>query len=193
MKGLRMKIILMSLLCLLFTMCSNSKSKQDSNWAPDFKHAHPNAQKLMTDEFLWSSIEESSPFGNDDGADAIYKFHEWRKSNETENPLRFIEYLLKEWNYSVYDYSRTDSTKIKEFIASKNIGDRIYLGIDDLIIATGFGQFIMEGKIDQDLKNLTLTALHRQTKSFSINLFDTNYRVKRLKQLERMIEIINAA
>jgi uncharacterized protein YfeS len=164
-----------------------------NTWKPDFKHANPKAQKIMTDDFLWSPIEESSPFGNDDGADAIYKFYEWRKSNSTENPRIFIEKILKEWNYSIYDYSKTDSIKIREFIASNSIGERIYLGIDDLIIATGFGQFVIEGKIDQDLKNLTITALLRQTQAFSLNLFELNYRPKRLSQLKRMFDIINAA
>jgi uncharacterized protein YfeS len=193
MRELRMKNIQILSFCFLFTMCLNPKSKLDINWVPDFKHAHPNAQSLMKDELLWSPIEESSPFGNDDGADAIYKFHEWRESNRTESPLRFIEQLLKEWNYSVYDYSKTDSVKIQEFISLNSIGDRLYIGIDDLIIATGFGQFIMEGKIDKDLKILTLTALNRQIQSFSLRLFDLDYRLKRQKQLKRMIEIIKAA
>lgn len=164
-----------------------------NDWKPDFNHAHPNAQKLMTDEFLWSPIEESSPFGNDDGSDAIYKFYDWRKSNKTQSPIKFIESLLKEWNYNIYNYSQIDTIEIQKFIDSKNIGNRLYFGIDDIIIATGFGQFIIEGKIDNDLKALTLTALKRQLLPFSIKFVDLDYRTKRIENIKRMIEIINAA
>ena len=164
-----------------------------SCWKPDLKHAHPNAQKLMTDDFLWSPLEQSSPFGNDDGADAIWEFKEWRKSNKRKSPLIFIKNLLNEWNYTVYDYSQIDTLEIRLFINSSDIGDRLCFGIDDVIIATGFGQFILEGKIDTDLKQLTLIALNRQLNPMLLKYVDKDYREIRIKQLNKLIEIINAA
>ncbi len=165
-----------------------------SCWNPDFKNAHPNAQKLMTDEFLWNSLEPTAPFGNDDGADAIWEFYNWRKTNKKQKAINFIDYLLKEeWKYDVYNYSITDTVEIGEFIETSSIGDRLFFGIDDIIIATCFGQFIIEGKIDSDLKQLTLIALERQKLQFSLKHINENYRESRKKQLERMIEIINAA
>jgi uncharacterized protein YfeS len=69
----------------------------------------------------------------------------------------------------------------------------MYLGIDDVIISTGFGQLIIEGEIDEDLKALTLTALKRQLLPISLKLFDPDFRIRREVMLKRMIEIINAA
>jgi len=180
-----MKLYILSALILFtFSACDN--------WKPDFKHANTKAQKIMTDEFLWNPIEETSPFGNDDGADAIMEFRKWRKQNQSQDPTVFVEKLLAEWNYSVYNYHQTDTIEIHNFIESKDIGARLYFGIDDVIIATGFGQFIIEGTIDKNLKELILIALKRQLLPFSMKLIDVDHRNKRALQLTRMIEIINA-
>jgi len=48
------------------------------NFEYSFKNAHPNAQALMKDDFYWSPIEETAPFGSDDGWEAAYGFREWR-------------------------------------------------------------------------------------------------------------------
>ena len=179
------RLTLIVSLGLLFTMCNS--------WEPNYEHAHPKAKALMTDEFLWSPVEPSSPFGSDDGADAVWRFYEWRKGNRNKRASEFIPFLLTEWNYKTYDYTHIDTVAIKEFIESGNLGDRLYMGIDDAIIATGFGQLIIEGKIDADLKSLTLVALNRQLLPISLSLVGEDFRNTRENQLQRMINIINAA
>ena len=180
----RLKILLV-ILVLSSTACAQ--------WQPDYQHAHANAQQIMKDEFLWSPIEETSPFGNDDGADAIIEFYEWRKSNKSKKAKDFIAYIITEWGYKTYNFNITDTIEINKFISSSQIGDRIFFGIDDIIIATGFGQLIIEGKIDEDLKSITLVALHRQLLPFSLRRVEESYRNGRANNLKRMIEIINAA
>jgi uncharacterized protein YfeS len=184
-KNTYIKYLFLVLITFFFSMCSS--------WQPDFKHAHPNAKKLMPDDFLWSPIEDTSPFGNDDGADAVFEFYKWRKANNFENPEKFIDFILTKWDYATYDYHLTDTIAIKQFIESRNIGDRLYFGIDDIIISTGFGQLVIEGKVDTDIKALTLVALNRQLMPFSLRMVDKEYRNKRILHLKRMIEIINAA
>ena len=164
-----------------------------SNWNPDYKNAHPKAKELMKDEFLWNPIDGNSPFGNDDGADAVYRFYEWRKNNKTVNTVNFIGELLLEWNYKTYNFQQTDTLEIEKYTKSSDIGVRMFLGIDDAIIATGFGQLILEGKIDKELKELTLIAIERQLLPFSLNLFEKSLREVRVEKLKRMKEIINAA
>jgi len=43
--------------------------------------AHPNAKVLMKEDFYWSPIDESGPFGSDAGSDAAYGFQKWRKGH----------------------------------------------------------------------------------------------------------------
>jgi len=40
----------------------------------------------MKEDFYWSPIDESGPFGSDAGSDAAYGFQKWRKSHPTTSP-----------------------------------------------------------------------------------------------------------
>ena len=86
------------------------------NFEYTFKSANPKAQALMTDEFYWSPIEETAPFGSDDGSDAAYGFREWRLSNKTTSPVIYLKDLIARWQYPFFDYNKMDTTKIKEYI-----------------------------------------------------------------------------
>ena len=89
------------------------------NFEFSLKSAHPKAQALMTDEFYWSPIEESAPFGSDDGSDAAYGFRKWRLLNTTLSPVIYLNELVKRWQYPFFDYNEMDSTKILEYINQK--------------------------------------------------------------------------
>lgn len=199
--------------------------------------AHPNAKVLMTEDFFWSSIEETGPFGNDDGWDAAQGFREWRLTNKSRSPLTYLKELINRWEYPFFDWYETDTAAIKKFMlaapepdeaaiqqqmqqfkeAIKNSPDTsmrnmddtrirqgiissaremngvFLLGQDNAIIATGFAQFALEGKIDKDLKALTLTAIKRQLLPLLIDRYDDNYRDRRKQQLTKMLEVINKA
>ncbi|RZK01836.1 MAG: hypothetical protein EOO46_19095 [Flavobacterium sp.] len=73
----------------------------------------------MTDEFYWSPIEETAPFGSDDGFDAAYGFRQWRLLNKSTSPLTYLKDLIEGWQYPFFDYNEMDTTKIKEYITSK--------------------------------------------------------------------------
>ena len=81
--------------------------------------AHPKAQVLMQDEFYWSPIEETAPFGSDDGSDAAYGFKQWRQFNKKTSPVTYLKDLIEGWQYPFFDYNEMDTTKIKAYILSK--------------------------------------------------------------------------
>ena len=89
------------------------------NFEYSFKSAHPKAQALMTDEFYWSPIEETAPFGSDDGSDAAYGFRQWRLLNKTSSPVLYLKETIERWQYPLFDYNEMDTTKIKEYINKK--------------------------------------------------------------------------
>lgn len=231
----------------LFFGCSNGQTKNNpvtathqnktmDNFEYTFKSAHPKAQALMTDEFYWSPIEETAPFGSDDGSDAAYGFRQWRLVNKTESPVSYLKDLIERWQYPYFDYNEMDTAKIKEYITKKanldeatiqqqtqtlkdinknspdismklddnqlreviisssnSMGGMYLLGQDNAIIGTGFAQFVLEGRIDNDIKSLAITAIKRQLLPLLINLYDDNYRDKRKQQLTKMLEVINKA
>jgi uncharacterized protein YfeS len=84
-----------------------------------FKNANPKAKKLMREPFLWSPIEESAPFGSDDGSDAAYGFREWRESHKNADPLIYLKELVKRWDYPYFDWNEMDTEKIKAYLAVK--------------------------------------------------------------------------
>lgn len=236
------------LISILLFGCSNAQPNKNSTTAAQqnkaldnfqftLKSSHPNAQTLMTDEFYFSPIEETGPFGSDDGWDAAYGFREWRLSNKTTSPVTYLKDLIVRWQYPYFDYNEMDTTKIKEYVnqkkelnevdiqqqintlkeinknptdsSTRKLDDKqlrevillssqemngIYLlGQDNAIIGIGFAQFVLEGRIDNDIKRLTITAIKRQLLPFFINRYEYNYQDKRKQQLIKMLEVINKA
>jgi uncharacterized protein YfeS len=197
--------------------------------------AHPNAKKLLTEDFYWSSIEESGPFGNDDGFDAFAEFRQWRVKNKNITPIKYLERLFIEWDYPKFDWNEMDTEKIAEYLSAKtqidssaindqmpamlehfkqmamdagkefdekqikemmtatseNMGGTFLLGQDNAIISVGFGQFVLEGKIDKDLKALTKTAIQRQLLPILIDKWDEDYKKTRAEQLTKMLAALD--
>jgi hypothetical protein len=141
-----------------------------------YEHAHIKARELFTEDFYWSPIEETSPFGNDDGADAFYQFLEWREANETASPLIFIEMLLDTWGYS--RGPAPHDAEVAEYLVARSA-----LGTNNVIIAVGFGQFVLEGKIDKDLLARTIQSVEKESTTSKLSVFEEDYRGKRLEQL----------
>ncbi|MEI9943021.1 MAG: hypothetical protein WDN26_02260 [Chitinophagaceae bacterium] len=77
----------------------------------------------MEEDFYWSPIEETGPFGSDDGWEATYGFREWRLSNRSANPMIYLKKLIADWNYPPFDWNEMDTTKIKDFIVSRTLND----------------------------------------------------------------------
>jgi uncharacterized protein YfeS len=127
---MKLSILTTFLTSLLFIACSNGQTNNNpiaatqQNKTMDtfqytFKSAHPKAQALMTDEFYWSPIEETAPFGSDDGSDAAYGFRQWRLLNKTTSPETYLKDLIARWQYPFFDYNEMDTTKIKEYLNYK--------------------------------------------------------------------------
>lgn len=90
---------------------------EDFEFTPET--SHPNAKKLLTEDFYWSEEEETSPFGNDDGAEASYGFWKWGKKNKNVSPLKYLEKLLNEWDFPYFDLTELSPAKVQEYITQK--------------------------------------------------------------------------
>ena len=51
----------------------------------------------MKDDFFWSPIEETGPFGSDDGSDAAFSFLDWRAQHKSASPVKFLNELIRDW------------------------------------------------------------------------------------------------
>lgn len=166
-----------------------SQTRIMDNFELSPENAHPNAQKLLTEDFYWSPIEETGPFGSDDGSDSFHGFLEWRQENKDESPLIYLNELIEEWGYPKFDLNVTEPSKIRQ--ALNDIDSRMLIGQDNAVIAVGFGQFVLEGKIDQDIKDLTKNAIKRELSAYLIDEFRSDYRETRKGQLEKMLRVVD--
>jgi uncharacterized protein YfeS len=203
-----MKIAL-SFYCSLFLLTSLQSIAQSNSDQFEFSPtiAKPNARALMKEEFFWSPIDDSGPFGSDGGSDAAYGFHKWRQSNKTISPIVYLKELIASWRFPEIAWDEMDTTKIKKYMATpyipslseidrqvnllkkennrsssapgakklsdeqlrqivtssgNNMGISYLTDLDEAIIGTAFAQFVLEGKIDPDLKYYVTKALQRE-------------------------------
>jgi uncharacterized protein YfeS len=135
-----------------------SQKKPVFYWELSYQTAHPEAQKLMKEDWWYSSSYDFSPLGNDDGHDAFYGFRSWRKKNAKIEPSRFFLQLEEEWETTFAQKRLTEYEEIKK-AKQQNI---LYGSIDYAIIGVAFAQLILEGEISADLKEYALKAIKRQ-------------------------------
>lgn len=105
--------------CLLAMMLSSPIRAQERSGRFEFslKTAHSKAQLLMKEDFYWSPIEESGPFGSDAGSDAAYGFYTWRKGHPSGPSVFYLKELIARWNFPEIGWEEMDTTKIKKYIS----------------------------------------------------------------------------
>lgn len=161
-------------------------SEDSDYFIPDRKTAHPAAVKLLQEEFFWDICDENSPFGNDDGAQTLATLARYLRSGKS-SLINFLDYLFSDWGIA---NQNLDLTTADELEAAAEQGD-IEMNVsvrDHAIIATAFGQFLIQGKLDQQLKSLALIAMKRQQLQISIeNWTDPVERARRLKLMEEYL------
>ena len=95
-----MKILPLLIITLLSNCSTRKEHKQDDfeqttmdeqkQYSHEFENAHPVAKELMNEDFYYSPIDQNSPFGSDDAADAYVGFVVWRKSNPNISPGKYL-------------------------------------------------------------------------------------------------------
>ncbi|HUQ65132.1 MAG TPA: hypothetical protein VM101_03205 [Flavitalea sp.] len=169
----------------------NKETKSMGNYSPSIDNAHPNAKRLMNEEFYWSPVEETAPFGSDDGADTYSFFAHWRQANKTGNPKDFLIAHIGYWGYPLFDLSETDFEKLQPYLSQSSIGYRRLSGIDAAIAAIAFGQLYLEGTIDKDFKELAKISIKRELIPELLNLWGDSYKATREMQLKKMLAVLN--
>ncbi len=148
---------------------------------------HPKARRLLREDFYWSTTDEFSLFGNDDGRDAFWNFKNWRKNHKTDSTINSFYETLDRWGYRPIDPYTINPAVIDKYISQEAIGNLELMGIDQAIVATGFGQFVIEGKIDQSMKTLTRISIQRQMLPILLDRWGDDYKKERGKYLQQLL------
>ncbi|MCM8534057.1 MAG: hypothetical protein NE330_23040 [Lentisphaeraceae bacterium] len=59
------------------------------------ENAHPRAQELIPYEFFWDYLDELTPFGSDEGHNALVQYREWRVANPDTPIVDCLNWLIE--------------------------------------------------------------------------------------------------
>jgi uncharacterized protein YfeS len=114
---------LLSLLLLIFTFGATAQN-DSGRFEFSLATAHPNAKVLMKEEFFWSPIDETAPFGSDAGSDAAYGFQKWRKNHASALPIIYLKEFIAEWHFPEIAWDELDTLKIKQYMSTPVLLDK---------------------------------------------------------------------
>ena len=163
-----------------------------SDYSPTFEKANPKAKVLLTEDFYFSLIDESAPFGNDDGADTYVGFKDWRQSHKNDNPKELLLKQIDYWGYPKFDLYETDIIKLIPYLKKSDLGGRYMSGIDAAIVAIAFGQLYLEGEVDKDFNELAKTAIKRQLLPEILTLWGDTYKIERETKLKKILAVLTS-
>ena len=192
-----MKIQVVIFLLLTINSCgqtqdkAQSQAKSMSDYSPTIEKAHPKAKALMKDSFYFNPIDETSPFGNDDGADTYAGFKNWRLTHLNDDPTDFLFDQINEWGYPKYDIYETDIKKLTPYLKESDLSSRYMSGIDAAIIAIAFGQLYLEGAVNKKFKETAIIAIKRQLIPEILALWGDSYKLERAQKLKKMLSALS--
>jgi uncharacterized protein YfeS len=127
--------------------------------------AHPRARELMREPFFWDCVDESAPFGSDEGSDAYYEWRNWREKNPDKPLIECFNWIL---DGRLDEYNESVATDVQIALDVESPDDALLADqydiftLDTTIVATGLGQLMDEGVIDVSAKRFLRIAIQRQ-------------------------------
>ncbi len=135
----------------------------DTEDGPTRETSHPDFVKSMDAEFYYDCTDEFSPFGNDDGADLLFNLEDWyREKKLSRNILKWMFNQIDQMGFEYQSKGCSEIMDLETLNKIQEVDEYLIRSMDNSIIATGFGQIKITGKIDSKLKEVTIKALDRQ-------------------------------
>lgn len=160
----------------------------DDEWELSREEAHPNARRLLKDEFYWDVCDEDSPFGNDTGADTLEFYRAWIEHSDDDED--FLHQLFDEWDVDWEDAQAVPAAELAQRLESDPFH---ILAYDDAVIATAFAQIVLEGNASRDMAMLAMRALERQALPEVIAFRGWSDPVERRERCGQMLEAMRHA
>lgn len=160
---------------------------------PSYRQAHPLARPLMDEDFYYSPIEESGPFGSDDAADTFAGFCQWRPGNKEVSPLEYLKLQFEDWEYPPLDWKGQQENTVDADAVNDRWELTFLIGRDAAIVALAFGQLYLEGSVAPEVRDLAKRSIDRQLHPEFIGFWDAAYQPIRQEQLLKMLSVLNRA
>lgn len=159
------------------------------------ENSHPRAIDLVQHDFFWDYLDELTPFGSDEGHNALVQFRNWRIENPVSPLKEFLSLLIEgiaELDVSEYNLAIAQTEYIQSQLEDDDFDDDYYIyTMDAYLIGAGFGQLADEGKIDSDAKSIISIALLRQINWAGLD--DNEINQEYIKNIQALQDILKAS
>lgn len=158
---------------------------------------HPRAVEIADYEFFWNDGDVLAPFGSDEGHISLLEVKNWIEKNPNSDMINCIKWIFSSWDVSIDNYNESilENSNILRIIQDYDF-DELILSLDIVLIATGFGQLIVEGRIDENIKNIIHLAILRQMNSIVLDNFlgdNEDWKRDRFNYLTILLDILSEA
>jgi uncharacterized protein YfeS len=162
----------------------------DDDWELSEDTAHPNAVKLLNQPFFWDIGDESSPFGNETGADVLQFYRAAFAEDPHLDGSDFLSDVFQEW-----DLDR----RFAEGIPDEELAYRLdrehfhILAYDDAVVATAFAEVVFLGTVSVELAEAAIRSLTRQSTPEVLEFRGWSDPALRVERCEAMIAVLHHA
>lgn len=114
--------------------------------------SHPKFVELGPASF-YDEGDDFSPFGNDDGNDALRELEEWFEDEGADaDPLEFLQDLLEEWDFGLpKDALSYSAERFTSFFEEDPMHERYVTAHANAHIAVALGQLKIVGIVSEEL------------------------------------------
>ncbi len=130
---------------------------------------------------------EYSPLGNDTGADVRALYLRWRQAGKLRK--RFLPHQLREWEIADCDWDDLDPNRVARQLAESPYQRLVR---DDLIIGLAFSQYLVDDRVESEVKRRALMAIERQSLDCVLAFRNWTDREERMRNLEAMRRFLTA-
>ena len=136
----------------------------DPEIGPARETSHPRFVDLARDEFYYDCTDDFSPFGSDDGSDALSALEEWfQEGGKEKHVSKFLKQLLRNWGFGIPKNMIVADSEAKERWLSADEMHGTYLQAECRArVAAAFGQLKITGNVDSEILHEGLSALRCQ-------------------------------
>src|SRR5665213_1571742 len=137
----------------------NQSWDSDRDARPNRAAFHQRARQVLPDDFFWDCADEFAPVGDDNGADVLNAYRDWRFAHSPEDCESFLKNLLRRWELPE-NWADESTREIPKDLSRAD--EYPYRTGDKALIAFAFSQIMVDGKLDARARDSALRAIDRQ-------------------------------
>jgi uncharacterized protein YfeS len=161
-------------------------SDETTREPPHREEAHARARAALVEDFYWDAGDPSGPFGNETALEVYEALGELREDDATGSALALLDALLAGWEIASEGWDTVAEDDVQALGADDELG---LLVRDEAILGLAFGDLILTGRIDPEVRRRALLALTRQALPALLHGFGAHKRARE-ERVAKMREVL---